>query len=73
MNLTLKLVDFINIIRLDFIKKYVESIIKASSIRYVRDVKFRDNLFDSKNASELVSSVDTNFFVDHKKSLKALT
>jgi len=70
--LTLKLVDFINIIRLDFIKKYVEPIIKASSIRYIRDVKLRGNLFDSENVSGLVLSVDTDFFVDYKKSLEAL-
>lgn len=73
MNLTLKLINFINIIRLDFIKKYVESIMKASLIRYIKDVKLRDNLFDSKNVSELVLSVNINFFVNHKKSLKALT
>ncbi len=73
MNLALKLVDSINTIRLDFIKKYVEPIMKASPIRYVRDAKLRDNLFDPEDASELVSSVDIGFFVDYEESLEALT
>lgn len=73
MNLALKLVGSINTIRLGFIKKYAEPIMKASPIRYVRDAKLRGNLFDPEDASGLVSSVDTGFLVDHEEPLEALT
>ena len=72
-NSTLDFIDFINTVKLIFIKKHAEEIMKASSIRYVRDAKLRDSLFNSKNINGLVSSAETDFWVDHIKSLEALT
>jgi hypothetical protein len=45
---------------------------KASPVGYVRDAKLRGRLFESKDTSGLVSSVDTGFFVDHEEPLEAL-
>ena len=47
----------------------------ASPIRYVKTAKLRGNLFnpeDDDAASGLVSSVDTDFWVDHTEPLEAL-
>lgn len=57
---------------LEFMKDNAESIIKASPVGYIRDAKLRGRLFDSKDASGLVSSVNTRFFVDHGEPLEAL-
>jgi hypothetical protein len=46
---------------------------KSSPIRYIREAKLRGSLFDPKDPSGLVSSVDTGFFVDHEEPLNALT
>lgn len=45
---------------------------KASPVRYVREAKLRGKLFDPKDDSGLVSSVDTGFYVDHEEPLEAL-
>jgi len=63
---------FINTVQLDFIKEHAEEITKASPIRYVRDAKLRGSLFNPVDASGLVSSVDTGFWIDHTEPLKAL-
>lgn len=39
-NSTLNFIDFINTVQLNFIKEHAEEIMKAFSIRYVKDVKF---------------------------------
>ncbi|KAL9117750.1 MAG: hypothetical protein Q9187_005709 [Circinaria calcarea] len=62
----------IDTIRLDFIEEYAKGIMKASLIRYIKDAKLRGSLFDPENASGLVSSVDTGFWVDHTEPLEAL-
>lgn len=54
-------------------KDHAESIMKASPVRYVQGAKLRGKLFDAKDESGLVSSVDTGFHVDHKEPLEALT
>lgn len=46
---------------------------KASPVRYVRDAALRGTLFHPADATGAVSSVDTNFFVDHAEPLQALT
>lgn len=71
-NLMLNIVDFINTVRLDFIKKHAEEIMKASPIRYVKDAKLSGSLFNPEDISGLVSSVDTGFWVDHTEPLEAL-
>ena len=45
---------------------------KASPIRYVRAAKPRGSLFDSGDSDGLISSVYTEFFVDHTEPLEAL-
>jgi hypothetical protein len=72
MNPTLNILGSITTVRLDFIKEHAEEIMKASPIRYVRDAKLRGSLFDPEDASGLVSSVDTGFWVDHTEPLEAL-
>ena len=65
-------VGSINTIRIDFIKEWAESIMKASPINYVRDAKLKGRLFAPDDTSGLVSSVDSGFFVDHEEPLEAL-
>lgn len=58
---------------LNFIKENAYEIMSASPIPYIRDAKLRGTLFDHANgANEIVSGVDTNFFVDHTEPLQAL-
>jgi len=71
-NPTLNITGSISTVRLDFIKAHAEKIMKASPIRYVKDAKLRGSLFNSEDASGLVSSVDTGFWVDHTEPLEAL-
>lgn len=56
----------------EFIRDNAEVILDASPISYVRDAKLRGSLFDPTDTSGVVSSVDTDFFVDHAEPLKAL-
>jgi hypothetical protein len=55
-----------------FIRDNAEAIMKTSPISYVRNAQLRGSLFDPKDTSGLVSSVYTNFFVDHDEPLEAL-
>lgn len=71
-NLMLNMIGSINIVRLDFIKEHAEEIMKASPIRYVKDAKLRGSVFNPEDASGLVSSVDTGFWVDHTEPIEAL-
>lgn len=71
-NLILNMIGSINTIRLDFIKEHAEEIMKASPIRYVKDAKLRGSVFNPEDASGLVSSVDTGFWVDHTEPIEAL-
>lgn len=45
---------------------------KASPIRYVKEAKLRGSLFNPEDASGLISSVDTSFWIDHTEPLEAL-
>ncbi|KAL1962421.1 hypothetical protein VTN77DRAFT_9692 [Rasamsonia byssochlamydoides] len=62
----------INAVRLDFIKEHAEGIMKSSPISYVRAARPHGSLFNSGNTDGAVSSVDTNFFIDHTEPLEAL-
>jgi hypothetical protein len=55
-----------------FIRDNAEAITKASPISYVGDAEFRGSLFDPEDTSGVISSVYTNFFVDHTEPLEAL-
>lgn len=41
-------------------------------ISYFKDAELRDNLFDPEDTSGAISSVYTNFFVEHTEPLAAL-
>lgn len=71
-NPTLNIAGSINTVRLKFIKEHAERIMRASPIRYVQDAKLRGSLFNPEDASGLVSSVDTGFWIDHTEPLEAL-
>lgn len=45
---------------------------KASPIRYVKEAKLRGSLFNPEDASGLVSSVGSSFWIDHTEPLEAL-
>ncbi|KAI9834407.1 MAG: hypothetical protein M1819_003018 [Sarea resinae] len=62
----------ISMVKLDFIRCHAASIMHDSPISYVRDARLRGNLFDPDGTSGLVSSVDTDFYVDHTEPLQAL-
>ena len=53
-------------------KENARSIIEASPVGYVRDAKLRGSLFETGDEHDLVSNVDTGFFVDHGEPLEAL-
>lgn len=46
---------------------------KSSPISYVRDAQLRGSLFDPEDTSGAISSVNTNFFVDHTEPLETLS
>ncbi|KAK9357450.1 hypothetical protein V1504DRAFT_472055 [Lipomyces starkeyi] len=62
----------INLVNIDCIRKYAEAVMKVSPISYVKGAKLCGSLFDPGDTSGRISSVDTNFFVDHAESLEAL-
>ena len=45
---------------------------KVFSIYYIKEAKLYSNLFNSEDLSEFILSVDTDFWVNHTKPLKAL-
>lgn len=45
---------------------------KVSPISYVKDAQLRGGLFDPKDTSGVISSTDTEIFVDHTEPLEAL-
>ena len=71
-NSMLNVTDSINTVRLNFIKEHADEMMKASPIRYVKEAKLRGRLFNPEDFSGLVSSVDTDFWVDHTEPLKVL-
>lgn len=56
----------------DFIRNNANSVMKQSPIEYVKNAVPRGNLFEPDDASGVISSVCTNFFVDHTEPLEAL-
>lgn len=71
-NPTLNILGSINTVRLDYIKEHAEEMMKASPIPYVKNARLCGSLFNPDDASGLVSSVDTGFWVDHSGPLEAL-
>ena len=57
-------------VSLDYIVTQADAILKSSPIPYIRDARPHGSLF--KDESEMVSGVDTGFFVDHDEPNAAL-
>ena len=57
---------------LDFIRNNAEAILRESPIEYVKDAELRGSLFDPEDTSGALSSVNTEFFVDHAEPLEVL-
>lgn len=62
----------INMVALPFMQDNAEAIMKCSPIGYVRDAELRGSLYDCKDKSGAISSVNTEFHVDHAQALEAL-
>lgn len=45
---------------------------KASPIKYVKNAVLSGSLFHPNTSTDLISGVDTGFFVDHEEPLSAL-
>jgi hypothetical protein len=69
---TLRIIDSIRTLELSFIGEYAEKIIEASPINYIKDTKLRGSVFTPGDTSGLVSSINSEFFVDHNELLEAL-
>ena len=59
---------------LDFIRDNASPIMEASPVKYVKQAEVRGSLFDPEDleASGIVSTGFTNFFVDHEEPLDTL-
>lgn len=65
--------DFaIESIDISFCRQYAKSILQGSPVEYVREMSLRGSLFEDTCTSGAVSSVFTNFYVDHAEPLEAL-
>lgn len=62
----------INTVAVGFIRDIAEAITEVSPISYVKDAELRGSLFDPEDTSGVISSVYTQFFVDHTEPLEAL-
>ncbi|PPQ90489.1 hypothetical protein CVT25_014772 [Psilocybe cyanescens] len=68
-----KYTDFaIESIDISFCRQYAKSILQGSPVEYVREMSLRGSLFEDTCTSGAVSSVFTNFYVDHAEPLEAL-
>jgi hypothetical protein len=57
---------------LSFIKEHAAAIIKTTPVDYLKHAKLTGSLFEGVCDSKVVSSVYTEFFVDHTEPLEAL-
>jgi hypothetical protein len=72
LDLPLNLADSLHGFQLSFIKEHAEAVMKASPVDYVKNAKIYGSLFNFQNDANIVSCVDTGFFVDHAEPLQAL-
>jgi len=59
-------------VKLEVVKEFAVPVLASAPIPYIHDAKLRGSLFGQKVEDGSVSSVFTNFFVDHKEPLEAL-
>src|ERR1700675_2729979 len=62
----------LNAINVKFICDNAEKILKDSTVGYLKSAKLRGSLFQENPEPGVISSVDTQFFVDHKEPLAVL-
>lgn len=60
-------------IDLDFIRDHAENILKDTTVGYLKLAKLRGSLFQKDYDPGVVSSVFTEFFVNHEEPLAALS
>ena len=73
MSLIIKIIGIMNSAKLEFIREHAQEIMAASPISYVKDARSCGRLFNPDDLGDIVSCVDTRFFIDHTEPLKALT
>lgn len=66
------MIGSIDKVRLDFIKEHAKDVMHVSPIRYVKEAKLCGRLFHPEDATGVVSSVDTDFWIDHTEPLEVL-
>lgn len=59
-------------VSLDFISKNAHGVMRESPIPYIRDAQLCGTIFDDNDSTDLVTGVNTEFFVDHEKPMQAL-
>jgi len=61
-----------NAIDTQFIQQHARNILDVTPVGYLKTAQLCGSLFEQKPAQGVVSSVDTQFFVDHSEPLDAL-
>ncbi|KAK1467994.1 hypothetical protein CABS03_15039 [Colletotrichum abscissum] len=59
-------------VSMDYARDHAADVLKASPIVYVREAQLCGRLFNSDDASGMVSGVNSKFYVDHAEPLEAL-
>jgi hypothetical protein len=59
-------------VNLHFIRDNAEKVLAASDVKYLKDAQLRGLIFQEDNDSGAISSVFTEFYIDHKEPLEVL-
>ena len=62
----------VNLVDTTFISQHAKNIFSVTLIEYLKDIKLQGSLFEDKGEPGVISSVYTEFFVDHTEPLEAL-
>lgn len=57
---------------LEFIRNNAEKVLKASNISYIKGAQLRGTIFQPGSHTGAISSVYTEFFIDHEEPLEVL-
>lgn len=57
---------------LDFIRKHGESVIKSTTVDYLKSARLKGQLFEAESDPSIISCADTGFYVDHREVEDAL-
>jgi hypothetical protein len=61
-----------NVVNTAFIRDNAQKILDAATVGYLKSAKLRGSLFQENAHPGVISSIYTEFFVDHKEPLEAL-